>query len=58
MIVRVYEIKSGDIIGFNPQMLSFHSIESFIEMVKLGVKIIHFTPDRYICRKGIIWKIK
>ena len=48
MIVRVYEIKSGDIIGFNPQMLSSHSIESFIEMANLGVKIIHFTSDGYI----------
>ena len=48
MIVRVYEIKSGDIIGFNPQMLSSHSIESFIEMAKVGIKIINFTPDGYI----------
>lgn len=58
MIVKVYEIKSGDIIGFNPQMLSSRSIESFIEMAKLGVKIIHFTSNGYIYRKGIIWKIK
>ena len=48
MIVRVYEIKSGDIIGFNPQMLSSRSIESFIEMAKLGIKIINFTSDGYI----------
>lgn len=48
MIVKVYEIKSGDIIGFNPQTLSSRSIESFIEMAKLGVKIINFTSDGYI----------
>lgn len=45
MVVRVYEIKSGDIIGFNPQMLSLRPVEDFIEMAKVGVKIIHFAPD-------------
>ncbi len=45
MIVRVYEIKSGDIVGFNPQMLSLCPIKDFIEMAKVGVKIIYFTSN-------------
>ena len=47
-MIKAYELKSGDIIGFNPQMLSSLSIESFIEMAKVGIKIINFTPDGYI----------
>ena len=44
MIVKVYEIKSGDIITIYPQGLLNITIEKFIEFANFGIKIIQFSP--------------
>lgn len=48
-MIRVYELRSGDIATIYPQGLSILTVETLIELANAGVKIIQFLSSGSVC---------